>query len=82
MYKGNPKSKEVIKVVGYTHRRRRKKNSLNGCFLGEVMKSRDNKTKTERRGIINYAPEGRTGRLPKRLLTSREKVWEFQRGLF
>ena len=46
--------------------------------------SEDNKTSTEQRGITLTLPpkEGRTGRLPKRLLTPLVKVQDFQRGLY
>ena len=47
--------------------------------------SEDNRTSTEQRGITLTLPpkEGRTGRLPKRLLTpALLKVQDFQRGLY
>lgn len=46
--------------------------------------SGDNKTLTEQRGITLTLPlkKGRTGRLPKRLLTPFERVQDFQRGLY
>jgi len=49
-----------------------------------AMMSKDNRTLTKPRGItLTLSPkEGRTGRLPKRLPTSLEKVRDFQRGLY
>ena len=49
-----------------------------------AMMSRDTKTLAEQRGITLTLPpkEGRTGRLPKRLLTPLVKVQDFQRGLY